>query len=304
MKIADEGRQGILFEGEKRRVFVNRGVLAGAPIDQLQSDPLPREEFTAYDDDNLQRAPRSGKLDAIVNHMGNFFDCIHSRRDPISSVEDSHRTVSTCHLANISMRLGRSLRWNPASEQCLDDDEANRWLRREQARWVRSCLVGKGSLPTEQSAPFERANEIEASLGIRRMPQRRRITRVRPSSRAPGVGPRKTTDTFSHACCSRWRTCGDCSRGWRHVNSGRLCESIIVAALRGWLRRCWDAATFQRHSIRITRDGTRRTVQYERRDQRRPIEPPVAARSWASALPVWIERWRPPRQTGSHTLRS
>ena len=77
---------------------------------------------------------RAGKLDAIVNHMGNFFDCIESNRVPISSVENQHRSVSTCHLANISMRLGRPLKWDPKAERFAGDKEANGWLKREQRK--------------------------------------------------------------------------------------------------------------------------------------------------------------------------
>nr|MCU0875039.1 gfo/Idh/MocA family oxidoreductase [Pirellulaceae bacterium] len=39
---------------------------------------------------------------------------------------------STCHLANIAMRLGRSLNWDPEQERFTGDEEANQWLRREQ----------------------------------------------------------------------------------------------------------------------------------------------------------------------------
>jgi hypothetical protein len=74
----------------------------------------------------------SGKLEAIINHMGNFFDCIESRRDPISDVVSQHRSVSTCHLANISLRLGRGITWDPESEQCIEDSQANAMLKREQ----------------------------------------------------------------------------------------------------------------------------------------------------------------------------
>jgi hypothetical protein len=93
---------------------------------------LPRENFTLYDFDNLDRPPRAGKLEAILNHMGNFFDCVRARRTPISHVDSSHATVSTCHLGNISVRLGRPLVWDPAAERFPDDPAANRMLSREQ----------------------------------------------------------------------------------------------------------------------------------------------------------------------------
>jgi hypothetical protein len=132
LEVKDTGRNGVLFEGSEGRIFVNRGTVAGQPVDDLQSNPLPREAFRLYAHDNLNRPPRMGKLDAIVNHMGNFYDCVLSRHTPLADVESQHRSVSACHLANIALRLGRPLRWNPEREQFVDDAEADVLLRREQ----------------------------------------------------------------------------------------------------------------------------------------------------------------------------
>lgn len=132
MEILDSGRNGILFEGEFGRIFVNRGTLEGKPVEDLAENPLPREAFKIYAHDNLARPPRKGKIESIKNHMGNFVDCVHSRETPLSDVESQHRSVSTCHLANISMRLGRPLKWNPEQEQFVGDDEANGLLSRPQ----------------------------------------------------------------------------------------------------------------------------------------------------------------------------
>ena len=132
MTVSDSGRNGILFTGERGRIFVNRGTIAGTPVDDLASNPLPRTSHTAYDFDNLDRPERSGKLDAIVNHMGNFFDCVDTRRRPISDVASQHRSATTCHLGNLAMRLGRPLTWDPEAEEFRGDDEANRSLRRQQ----------------------------------------------------------------------------------------------------------------------------------------------------------------------------
>jgi myo-inositol 2-dehydrogenase/D-chiro-inositol 1-dehydrogenase len=132
MTVSDTGRNGILFTGDRGRIFVNRGTLEGKPVEDLESDPLTREAWKLYDFDNLDRPERAGKLDAIINHMGNFFDCVQSRHQPVSDVESQHRSVSTCHLGNISMRLGRKLMWNPSQEKFEGDAEANRWLSREQ----------------------------------------------------------------------------------------------------------------------------------------------------------------------------
>ncbi|UBM35419.1 Gfo/Idh/MocA family protein [Bremerella sp. TYQ1] len=128
MTVADTGRNGVMFTGDKGRLFVNRGTLDGAPTERK----LPREDFVLYDYDNLERPERAGKLDAIINHMGNFFDCVASRKTPVSDIESQHRSVSTCHLGNISMRLGRKLTWDAKGESFVGDAEANQHLSRPQ----------------------------------------------------------------------------------------------------------------------------------------------------------------------------
>ena len=144
--IDTEGRNGLMLEGDKDRIFVNRATLAGKPVEDLAASygvspaelpfhPGVREKlYGYYSDDNASRTLKAGKLDAIVNHMGNFFDCVRTRRRPISDVATQHRSVSTCHLANIAIRLGRKLRWDPQQELFVDDAEASQWLRREQRK--------------------------------------------------------------------------------------------------------------------------------------------------------------------------
>jgi len=130
--VKDTGDNGILFTGDQGRIFVNRGRITGAPVAALSSQPLPRDLWNAYDFDHLDRPLRAGKLDAIINHMGNFFDCVQAKRTPISDVLGQHRSASTCHLANISMRLGRPLQWSPSEEQFIMDSQADQMLRRDQ----------------------------------------------------------------------------------------------------------------------------------------------------------------------------
>jgi predicted dehydrogenase len=64
-------------------------------------------------------------------HARNFIDCIKSRQRTIADVEDGHRTAVACHLANLSLRLGRTLAWDPVKEQILGDREAAGMMRRE-----------------------------------------------------------------------------------------------------------------------------------------------------------------------------
>ena len=132
LKVSDTGRNGIMFTGDEGRIFVNRGVIQGKPVEELANRPLNRESHSVYSHDNFDRPERAGKLDAIINHMGNFFDCIGSRDLPISDVESQHRSVSTCHLGNIAMRIGKPLKWDPHAQRFSNSDSANAMLSREQ----------------------------------------------------------------------------------------------------------------------------------------------------------------------------
>jgi hypothetical protein len=63
--------------------------------------------------------------------MGNFFDCLRSRKAPVCEAEIGHRSASVCHLGVIALRLGRKLKWDAAKEEFVDDREANGYLVRE-----------------------------------------------------------------------------------------------------------------------------------------------------------------------------
>ena len=67
-------------------------------------------------------------LERSDNHSGNWLECIAARRRPVMDVELGHRVTCWSHLGNIAYLTGRKLRWDPAAERFLDDDEANRLL--------------------------------------------------------------------------------------------------------------------------------------------------------------------------------
>ncbi len=127
-------RNGILFQGDAGRIFVNRGTLAGKPVEALAGTPLERGDFRLYEHDNLARPEQTGKIDSIGVHLGNFYDCTRSRALPISDAFSQHRSASLCHLGNIAMRVGRKLTWDPQREQFVGEGavEANPRQSREQ----------------------------------------------------------------------------------------------------------------------------------------------------------------------------
>ena len=69
--------------------------------------------------------------------MKNFLACIESRERPVADIEQGYMSASACILANISQKLGRSLTWDHAKGMVVNDEEANRLLRRPyRAPWV------------------------------------------------------------------------------------------------------------------------------------------------------------------------
>ncbi len=70
------------------------------------------------------------EYDQFRRHARGFLEAIRSRRDPISDVESEHRVVTACHLANLSLRLGRKLKWDAKDETIEGDAEAQSMLER------------------------------------------------------------------------------------------------------------------------------------------------------------------------------
>jgi predicted dehydrogenase len=76
-------------------------------------------------------ADRTGDSDAQYHaHARDFLDCIRSRKTPVSDLESAQRVSVACHLANLSLRLGRKLRWDAKARTVVGDAEAARMLVR------------------------------------------------------------------------------------------------------------------------------------------------------------------------------
>lgn len=114
MRLCDRFGSGTRWIGEDGWVYVDRGRIDARPKELL------KEKFDSGD----------VKLYKSEDHMQNFLDCIKSRRPTITPVETAHRSASVGHLALMAIKLGRKLRWNPATETFADDPEAGRLLSR------------------------------------------------------------------------------------------------------------------------------------------------------------------------------
>ncbi len=122
MTVTSRGDNGILFEGTKGRMFVNREKITGTPIEE-QWD---KDQFTDADVVNLYK----GK--PFEEHKKNFYRCIREGGLPVSDVFSHIAAMNTCHLAAIAARLGRALTWDPAAEKIVGDAQAAALASRKQ----------------------------------------------------------------------------------------------------------------------------------------------------------------------------
>jgi predicted dehydrogenase len=122
--INSDGRNGVLIEGDKGRIFVSRGALTGAPVEALADNPLPEGAIQkAYKGLPMEQNERKA-------HWANFLHCHREQIEPISDVHSHMEMLNLCHLAGISARFGRPLKWDNTKEEIVGDDQANEFLVR------------------------------------------------------------------------------------------------------------------------------------------------------------------------------
>ena len=91
--------------------------------------PLHRDvayELEQFPEDKTEKDLEKHCAPAIRGHMKNFLSCIASREKPVADIEQGYISTASCILANLSMRLGRSLTWDSAKGQV--NDSYLRWV--------------------------------------------------------------------------------------------------------------------------------------------------------------------------------
>jgi predicted dehydrogenase len=125
LELPDAGniQGGAMFIGQKGRIEITRNDFRTDPPNLIKDLP-PQEEI-----DKWKRAQWQAKY-----HMQDWLDSIKSRKQPIADVEIGHRSISVCHIANITRQLGRRLRWDAEAEAFVADAEANDFLTRQRRK--------------------------------------------------------------------------------------------------------------------------------------------------------------------------
>jgi predicted dehydrogenase len=106
--------QGTKWVGERGWIWVDRGSVRSEPAS------LWREVI----------GPGEVRLKRSRDHYRDFLDCVRSRAETVAPCEAAHRSASVGHLGVAALGTRRVLRWDPGREKLIDDDGAERFLRR------------------------------------------------------------------------------------------------------------------------------------------------------------------------------
>jgi predicted dehydrogenase len=131
---------GVQFCGTKGVLAVSRGGFEYAPDMKI----VPESAIPAWSDPpGHPKAAKAAPVpygepkrvagdspEPMGRHARHWLDCIKSRQRPNADVEDGHHVSVSCHLANISMKLGRKLTWDADKEVVVGDKEATAMLER------------------------------------------------------------------------------------------------------------------------------------------------------------------------------
>jgi predicted dehydrogenase len=112
--VTSRGDNGILIEGTKGKIFVNRGKITGEPIEQNWDKDV-------YTDAEVMALYKNKKYEG---HKENFYTCVREGGLPVSDVYSHLQTMNMCHLSAIAARLNRKIKWDPKTEQIVGDAQA------------------------------------------------------------------------------------------------------------------------------------------------------------------------------------
>ena len=103
---------GACFVGTEGRIAVDRDSIVSYPA-HIVGEPLRPGEVHLYH---------------TTGHSNNFLYCIRTRQRTICNEDVAHHSANALLLGGVVKQLKRPLRWDPAAEHFVKDDEANRMM--------------------------------------------------------------------------------------------------------------------------------------------------------------------------------
>ncbi len=129
---------GATLYGDKGTLKVDVHKYAFTP--QGKEPPLTGKalfEYEKYPEDKTEKDLERHVASAVRGHVVDLLKAIGTRGKPVADIEEGHISTASSILANLSMKLGRSLTWDAAKQQVVGDEEANRLLMRPYRKpWV------------------------------------------------------------------------------------------------------------------------------------------------------------------------
>ena len=94
-------------------------------------------ELERYPEDKTEPELETFAAPAIRGHMKDMLRAIATNGRPVADIEEGYISTTSCILANVAMKLGRTLTWDAKAGRVVGDAEANRLLARSyRAPWV------------------------------------------------------------------------------------------------------------------------------------------------------------------------
>jgi predicted dehydrogenase len=122
---------GVTFFGDKGTLKASINSYDFTPIGGGQ--PIHRDvtmELEQYPEDKTEEGLEKQVAPAIRGHMKDLLAAIATRGKPVADIEQGYISTTACILANMSMKLDRSLAWDAAAGKIVGDDQANRLMQR------------------------------------------------------------------------------------------------------------------------------------------------------------------------------
>jgi hypothetical protein len=81
--------------------------------------------------------PGPVRLPVSTQHQQGFVDAVISRHQPVATLDSAIRSDTICHIGDIGIRTGETLKWDPAAETVIGSEQAVNMMRRPmRAPWT------------------------------------------------------------------------------------------------------------------------------------------------------------------------
>lgn len=128
------GEKGTLCGSTMKYDFIPQGKGEKIHMDVVYEKEKYPEDLTEPDIE-LNAAP------ATRLHMLDFLKAIDNKSRPVADIEEGHISTASCIIANLSMKLGRPLVYDPVKKIIVGDEEATRLLQRPyRSPWVHPAI--------------------------------------------------------------------------------------------------------------------------------------------------------------------